>query len=392
MIKDNQDQDTLKEIASVEIIAKIEKGETIDLDHVRILGDLNISKLNLASKTIERTDLEINSLGLENNILIINSIIKVRNSEILGISNFSELAFSEEFDFSGSEFKGIADFRGAKFYGPTDFSETSFSKEALFDGSEFSGGAQFEGCQFIGWAEFIGSRIMGIAQFRRCMFSGKADFLKSQFSEYKVDFSESEFKGDTFFTRCIFSEDAYFIRCVFNGNIDFGRSQFDGDLLTFKDSKFLDPKSQEDACRRAKNVSEKNGDKEAAGYHFYREMDARRKQKPFYLRYPEFVFVQMMFGYGVHPWWLLTWWGIIVTAFGFLYWITNGIEAATLSECIKFSFATAIAPGYIASVINPGNIGYVLIPKYHGIAMAETIFGTLLWAAFIATFARKYMK
>ena len=105
MIKDNQDQDTLKEIASVEIIAKIEKGETIDLDHVRILGDLNISKLNLASKTIERTDLEINSLGLENNILIINSIIKVRNSEILGISNFSELAFSEEFDFSGSEFK-----------------------------------------------------------------------------------------------------------------------------------------------------------------------------------------------------------------------------------------------------------------------------------------------
>lgn len=99
-----------------------------------------------------------------------------------------------------------------------------------------------------------------------------------------------------------------------------------------------------------------------------------------------------MFGYGVHPWWLLTWWGIIVTAFGFLYWITNGIEAATLSECIKFSFATAIAPGYIASVINPGNIGYVLIPKYHGIAMAETIFGTLLWAAFIATFARKYMK
>lgn len=100
----------------------------------------------------------------------------------------------------------------------------------------------------------------------------------------------------------------------------------------------------------------------------------------------------MIFGYGVHPGWLMTWWGIIVAAFGSLYWIVKGIEGATISECIKFSFATAIAPGYIASVINPGNAGYRLIPEYHAIAMAETIVGTFLWAGFIATFARKYMK
>jgi hypothetical protein len=61
-------------------------------------------------------------------------------------------------------------------------------------------------------------------------------------------------------------------------------------------------------------------------------------------------------------------------------------------DYLKFSFATAFAPGYIVNAIRPGYMGYQLLPKYQAIAMIETIFGTFMWAAFITTFARKYMK
>jgi hypothetical protein len=56
------------------------------------------------------------------------------------------------------------------------------------------------------------------------------------------------------------------------------------------------------------------------------------------------------------------------------------------------SFAIAIAPGYIAAIINPGSAGYRLVPAYQIVAMIETIVGTFLWAGFIATFAKKYMR
>lgn len=71
----------------------------------------------------------------------------------------------------------------------------------------------------------------------------------------------------------------------------------------------------------------------------------------------------------------------------------NAVNGATqLLDYLKISFATAIAPGYIASIINPGSTGYRLLPEYQGWAMIETLIGTFMWAGFIATFARKYMK
>jgi hypothetical protein len=127
-----QEKDSLKEVNASEIVAKIGKGETVDLDHVRILGDLDISKLNFPKIQIIRTDLETKSLGLEESISIIASIIKIRNSEIQGISNFGESAFSAEVDFSGSRFKDIADFRGSRFDGPTDFSGVSVQRRGPF--------------------------------------------------------------------------------------------------------------------------------------------------------------------------------------------------------------------------------------------------------------------
>jgi hypothetical protein len=67
-----QEEDDLNDVNASEIIAKIGKGEIVDLDHVRILGDLDIGKLDLPNRPIRRTDLETKSLGLVESIFIID--------------------------------------------------------------------------------------------------------------------------------------------------------------------------------------------------------------------------------------------------------------------------------------------------------------------------------
>lgn len=42
-------------------------------------------------------------------------------------------------------------------------------------------------------------------------------------------------------------------------------------------------------------------------------------------------------------------------------------------DYVKFSFATAIAPGYIATIKSPGSTGYRLIHEYQAAATAESI-------------------
>lgn len=243
----------------------------------------------------------------------------------------------------------------------------------------------FNGCQFNKWAEFIGFQVRGYADFRMCQFNEKANFVRSQFREYIIDFGGAKFNRQTDFTKSEFEGDTYFNQCIFDEDIDLSRTQFNGDILTFKQSKFSNPKSQEEACRRAKNVLEKNGNRGDAGYHFYREMEAKRRQKPWYIRYPEFVFIQLIFGYGVHPFRLWACWFIFVGIFAATYWIGNGvIGAAQTLDYIWFSITVAVTPGFAGYKPAPG--------LFQLVAGLEAIFGTFMWAAFIATFARKYMR
>jgi len=218
----------------------------------------------------------------------------------------------------------------------------------------------------------------------------------------RLDFSDLTFKRDTRFDGVTFSEGAGFKEATFSGDTgfkeatfkreaEFDGSKFEGDVLTFRNATFILAQSQEKACRKAKNVLEKNGDREEAGYHFYREMEGKRKQKPWYLRYPEYVFIQLIFGYGVHPLRLWACWIGFVVLFAVVYWFGHGIDAvasqlqgdATLKDYIWFSIATAVTPGYA---------GYKPTTDFKLVAGLEAIFGTFMWASFIATFARKYMR
>jgi hypothetical protein len=68
---------------------------------------------------------------------------------------------------------------------------------------------------------------------------------------------------------------------IINGDCNFYNSDLRGELI-FKNAKFKEPSTQEKAFRKAKIVWGELGDREEADYYFYREMEAKRLQKPYY--------------------------------------------------------------------------------------------------------------
>jgi hypothetical protein len=481
------EKEQLKEVLASAIIEKIQKSEPVEYDHVMVRGDLDVSKLDLPKeneKILINSAIKIINSKIKGAVVFRN--IRFRE-QIIFINTCFHSESWRNTDFSGSQFCGGADFNATTFFDTrylVNFRNAKFNRNANFGNVLFSGGADFSNAKFTnanfsnttfkddGIREFFSDDwflrdiIPRCAVFRNATFNWGADFSNAKFNE-NADFSNAKFNGNVFFWHAKFNRNANFDNSLFNGNSDYSEAtfnwsaafnditfngrilfenttfneiaffnnttfnewadflltKFEGDFLTFENAAFAFPTSQETACRKAKNVLEKNGDREKAGYYFYREMEGKSKQKRSsyryfdyeallfcneayvapreltdllkYLKYNilEYFFIQVVFGYGVHPWRLITWWGIMIVTFAGLYWVGSGINGASqLFDYIKFSLATAIAPGYIATIISPGSTGYRLTSEYQAVAILESIFGTFLWAGFIATFAKKYMR
>lgn len=417
----------LTEIPAREILDKIQKGEPVKYDHVRILGDLDASKLDLPKKHEDRIKYR-KAQGLLLESKIVSSYISIINSRFDGNVDFSncifestaeiyQASFSGDALFNGTSFSRNALFEGAYFNGNALFEGASFSRNALFEGAYFGEMALFNGASFSGWAGFDRASFSGCAGFDRASFSGDAWFIGAYFNG-AVWVRGASFSKEAWFIEASFSKETWFNGASFSRNAMFNGASFSGDILTFRDASFADSASKEYVCRKAKNVLEKNGDREEAGYHFYREMEAKREQKGirgysglglidclktdtwsfwrfFWYDVIEWLFVQVMFGYGVHFERLIASWAVIVVLFAGLYYNGNVISGvSSVFDYLKVSFATAIAPGYIAVILNPSNsTGYRLTSGYYqAAAMVETLLGTFLWAGFIATFAKKYMR
>ena len=357
----------LKEVPASEILAKIEKGEPVEYDRIRIRGKLDLSKLDLPREQVARTEFQIKRLGLPDEYKVVSSSIMIKNSKFDAKVNFSNCFFRSRVSFNNSTFSGNADFKGAIFNEGATFGDDSNFGEATF-----SGNADFSGTIFNGYPDFWYAN-----------FSGNAEFIEATFSE--GGFEGSTFIEGALFLGATFRWDADFSEATFIRDALFNDAKFEGEVLTFRDATFVDARSQERACRKAKNVLEKNGNREEAGYHFYREMEGKRKQKPWYIRYPEFVFIQLIFGYGVHPFRLMAWWFFFVGIFAGIYWKWNGVTGALQPlDYIWFSITVAVTPGFAGYKPTSG--------LFQVVAGLEAIFGTFMWAAFIATFARKYMR
>jgi uncharacterized protein YjbI with pentapeptide repeats len=359
---------------------RIQNGKDVRLKSAIIEGDLDLSNLDLPRNA--------------NRKVIIDSEIRMTKCRMRGSVNFESTIIWQ------------ADFSGTKFFKFANFLVAEISR-ADFAGAQFCENAQFLTVIFHQYADFESVIFNGNATFEDSLFAG-ANFSGSIFNE-DADFRDVNINGGASFERAKFCKEVWF-----------NRAKFNGETISFKEAKFSYPRNQEYACRKAKNLLTSMGDREGEEYHFYREMEAKRIQKGIrgnsrlglgylllktdtwsfwrYLWYDgiEWIFVQMMFGYGVHFERLIASWVIIVVLFAGLYYRSDVISGVSNAfDCLKVSFATAIAPGYIAVIINPGNStgGYKITSGYYqATAMVETLFGTFLWAGFIATFAKKYMR
>jgi hypothetical protein len=106
--------DSRKVIQASEILAAIERGDSIKYDDVVVEGNLELSGLEMPSEHVGRTEFEIEVEDLKEEARIVNSSISITNSEIRGDVILSYAIFRKSVDFRGTNFSGDTHFNGAK--------------------------------------------------------------------------------------------------------------------------------------------------------------------------------------------------------------------------------------------------------------------------------------
>lgn len=281
------------------------------------------------------------------------------------------------FDLSDREIEGTPNFKSTVIKGDISFDEASISGNMLFHNATIRGDAMFyeveiEGTLVIfkraeikGRIVFIGAKICGLeapgvrigkeAMFTDAVIEGDVNLSAATIGS--VLFNVATVTGSVWFDEANIEERAIFSGTNLGGNATFDKATIGGGIvsftfeevsyLSFESATFKKPEAQEKACREAKIIDERRGDKVSADYHFYREMEAKRKQKHPVINILELP-IQYVFGYGVYPLrTVITWLSIVIGVFPFVYWIFHGVKGAdTLGKCYYFSIVTATTLGY----------------------------------------------
>jgi len=126
------------------------------------------------------------------------------------------------------------------------------------------------------------------------------------------------------------------------------------------------------------------GDNHEADHYFYRYMEGKRRQKLEMYSWPEFIFVQLIFGYGVKPFRTFLIWPGVIFSSALVFHNFQALDSGPdIIEYFYFSTINAMTPGY-------GR--YKVLPEWQWLTLIEAFFGTFMWTAFITIFARKYMR
>ncbi len=258
---------------------------------------------------------------------------------------------------------------------------------------------------------------------------GDVDFsFRHAVFKKKACFHSAVFESDVDFTGAVFEGDACFSEATFMGHVDFGGEEegeycrFYG-LLRFANAEFrkgvsIDlpsecfrlPEAEAEACRVQALSYERELDRSKADEMFVRERRARRRavvwraREEFYRSKGlksklkaawslvkayasstiEFLLADMTCRYGTdwkRP--IALWVIAVLFLFPLAYWITGGVRVHSFFDYLYFSIVTATTLGY--GDLHPVGVGKM-------IASIEAVYGTFMWAVFLAVFAMKYMR
>jgi uncharacterized protein YjbI with pentapeptide repeats len=401
-------------VPASEIQAKIERGEPVAYDGVIVVGDLDISGLDLPTKHVERTEYEIYILHLIEEAKVIESSIIIKNSEIRGTVSFS-----------GSQFNGIASFWGVQFSGNADFSGAQFNGISYFYSAKFSGDADFSWAEFRGYVFFNEAQFDGNADFSWAEFSGYALFNEAQFNG-NADFSWAEFSVDAFFTEVQFSGNAYFSTAQFRETSYFNNALFNNTNLIFNDAKIYILHLSDSTLENGSTISLERTDYERMYVHWdqikdgfvyngeaylalvrnfktieyfedadscYYQYRRERQSMRSWLERAKYVDILawLTCGYGVRPGYTLGLGFFSVLTSSLYYWRTGAIrrlkgneeESANFWDAFYFSTMTFTTVGY-------GD--WYPLDRHRKVVMIEGIIGWLTLSLFLVTLANVIIR
>jgi uncharacterized protein YjbI with pentapeptide repeats len=199
-------------VPASEILAKIQKGEPVEYDHVLVEDTLDLRKLNLQE----------DKNGL---YLVTSPIIRINDSSINEGINFSKTKFYGPFDFHNTNFKGLVDFSNAIFSNNASFDHATFDRDTYFSDTMFNSSVFFTLTMFRGPADFSRAIFSSYAYFYNDTFGGDAYFGKAKFRGEAM-FSDVAFSGYATFIGAIFRDDAVFGKSIFDEYADFSHATF----------------------------------------------------------------------------------------------------------------------------------------------------------------------
>jgi len=349
-----RDGEGMRVVPAQEILDKIERGEPVEYDHVIVEGDLDLGRLELPKRHVNRTANEKYS-GLSENATLVSSIVRINASIINGNISLANAIISNSFNFRDSHFNGSVEFMGSIFIDNAEFDNAFFSKNiefwfsifncnAGFKGSDFNGGANFIYSVFDSSADFYGSTFNDSASFYGSVFNGHAQFAESFFNNYATfcesvfvghaDFWNSNFKEFADFSLSVFKKDAVFDGARFDCHLDLTRTKYERLYIrwnSIKDIKYDDAAylsllenfkklgylEDYDACYYEYRQLHRDHDW-SGGYHAMHPWEkwARKKID---------LGLQAFYGYGKKPLWPLLWSAGTIMLFG-LIWRRAGVD------------------------------------------------------------------
>jgi len=252
------------------ILAAMDRGDSVIIDSCEILGPL------IKAGEPGRPD-TINSM-IKLNQSTFKDIVLFRDCYFSSLLSFSGVTFSKNSYFPWSIFSEDADFRGVTFSEDAHFMRATFRKSVSFENATVNRIASFYLATFGGYACFDSATFITVASFSQAWFSEFASFWNASFDGF-CDFSEAKFRKKVDLRFKEFKNFRIKWRQL-QGHLDNNAPSF---ILKFQ--KYFEEQRQLD---------------DADGVYLFLK-DQERMEKRWYIRYPEYWFIQQTCGYGVDP-------------------------------------------------------------------------------------------
>jgi uncharacterized protein YjbI with pentapeptide repeats len=233
-------------ISAKDIIAKINTGQAVSYNNIRIEGDLDMTQLankQLIKNTVNDSDDKSKSYLSKVaaplsfvNCTFTGKVLAYFNPDNDKSKMFTESRndvyntnFTSDVTFSGCTFQDDVAFKYSHFDGKVSFAESIFKKDAVFKYSMFASNPNFSQTTFGQNASFKYVKFPAATNFQSALFKDDADFKYADFGS-KADFRNTVFTGTADFKYSQFS-DPDFKGAQFNGSEDFKYTSVNGNKI-----------------------------------------------------------------------------------------------------------------------------------------------------------------